>query len=107
MIMSYLKALVAVVGAVVTVLVAVMSDGITTTEWVTVAIAAVGALQVYFAANLPTAVWDKTKLYVAAASAGLTVIYSFLADGIGLGLPEWWAVGIAVLTAVGVYAAPN
>jgi hypothetical protein len=70
-----------------------------------IAILALGAISVLGAGNLPSGVWKYTKLYVSAATAGLVVLASFLTDGVTT--TEWLQVGIAVLGALGVIAAPG
>jgi hypothetical protein len=74
-------------------------------EWINIAILALGAISVLGAGNLPSGVWKYTKLYVSAATAGLVVLASFLTDGVTT--TEWLQVGIAVLGALGVIAAPG
>lgn len=77
--------------------------GITTTEWVNVAIIGVGALAVFAGPNVPGAAY--TKAILSALSAGLVVLSSAITGGISV--PEWIQVAIAAAGAVGVYALPN
>lgn len=82
---------------------AVLSGGITPSEWVTVAIAVVGALSVFTAANVPGAAYTKSILAV------FTAVLAFLVTAILGGINSSELIQIAILAAgaVGVYAFPN
>lgn len=101
--MKYTKFIVMVLVTALTAVAAVMSGGITSTEWVTVAIATVGALSVFAAPNVPGAAYTKSVLAV------LTAILAFLVTAILGGISSTELIQIAILAAgaVGVYAFPN
>ena len=104
MLKEYAKSLLAVVATVVTAIVAFDGgNGLTSTEWVNVAIAGVGALAVFAAPNVPGAVYTKSVLAVA------TAVLGFLASAIvgGVSGDEWLQIIVLALGAVGVYAVPN
>lgn len=102
---KYLKAVMAVVATVLVALVAALTgdNTISSTEWVNVAILAVGACGVFAAPNVPGARY--TKFILAALSAGLTVLVSAIVGGISP--VELIQIVVAALGAVGVYAVPN
>lgn len=103
--MKYAKALVAVLAAALTFLVSAMSDGnITNVEWTQLAIAAVTAVGVYVAPNIPE--FPYTKTIVAALLAGLNLVVSALSDST-ITTSEWLNIGLAVLAALGVYQVAN
>ena len=103
--MKYAKFLTAIAIAVVSsVSVALTGDGkIDHVEWINIAIAAVGAVSVYAAPNVPGAMY--TKSILAALTAGLTVAASLITDGISPS--EWGQIIIAGVGALGIYAVPN
>lgn len=76
---------------------------ISSTEWVNVAIAGVGAAAVFTAPNVPGARYTKSILAVLAAV--LTVLVSAIVGGIST--TEWIQIVLAGAGAVGVYAVPN
>lgn len=102
--MSYIKLLVALVGAVVMSVASFYTDGqFTAEEGVQVAIAGATAAGVWAAANVPGLTWAKT--FVAVLLAVLTLLVSYITDGVSTS--EWLNLGVAALTAAGVYALPN
>ena len=105
---QYLKMLAMVVVTIATALVPVLASGhVTTAMEINVAIVGVGAMAVFAAANVPGAMY--TKLVLAAITAGLTALSTFVgADSLsGVTPAEWLQIGIAVAGALGVYALPN
>lgn len=76
---------------------------ISSTEWVNVAILAVGSAAVFAAPNVPGAAYTKAILAV------LTAILAVLASAIvgGVSITEWIQIALAGLGAVGVVAVPN
>lgn len=102
---QYAKFFAAVVATVISGIVAALyGDGtVSSTEWVNVAIAAVGALAVFAAPNVPGAAYTKSILAVLAA--GLAVAASAIVGGITP--TEWMQIALAALGALGVYAVPN
>lgn len=103
--MNYMKAILAVVATVISaVVVALTGDGIiSNVEWINVAIAGAGALAVFAAPNVPHAMF--TKSILAALTAALTLLVSFISDGISTS--EWLQIAVAVLGALSIYAIPN
>ena len=101
--MRYTKLFVMVLVTGLTAIAAVLSGGITSTEWVTVAIAVVGSLSVFTAANVPGAAYTKAILAV------FTAVLAFLVTAILGGIDTSELIQIAILAAgaVGVYAFPN
>lgn len=101
--MQYTKFLVMVLVTGLTAVAAVLSGGITSTEWVTVAIAVVGALSVFAAPNVPGAAYTKSILAV------FTAVLAFLVTAIlgGISSAELIQVAILAAGALGVYAFPN
>lgn len=101
--MKYTKFIVMVLVTALTAVAAVLSGGITSAEWVTVAIATVGALSVFAAPNVPGAAYTKSILAV------LTAVLAFLVTAITGGINASELIQIAILAAgaVGVYAFPN
>jgi hypothetical protein len=79
------------------------NDHIDATEWVNVAIAAIGAFQVWWAANVAGAPYVKAG--IAAASAGLIALQSYIVGGVTIS--DWVQIGIAVVGALGVVAFKN
>lgn len=103
--MQYAKFFAAVVATVLSgVVAALLGDNVVSpTEWVNVAVLAVGALAVFAAPNVPGARYTKAVLAVLAAV--LTVLASAIVGGITQ--VEWYQIALAALAAVGVYAVPN
>lgn len=101
--MKYAKALAAVLVTILSALAAVLVDGVSPTEWVTVAIAGVGAAGVFAAPNVPGAAY--TKSILAALTAGLTILATAIVGGVDT--TEWLQIIIGVAGAVGIYAVPN
>lgn len=102
--MLYAKAIAAGVGAAVMALVAVLTDGtVTPVEWATVGVAALGAVGVWNAANLPTSA-PFAKAIAAALSAG-GVLVIVLPDGVSSA--EWAQVAVAVLAVFAVFGVRN
>lgn len=66
-------------------------------------ISGVGALAVFAAPNVPGAMY--TKSILAALTAALTLLASFITDGVSTS--EWLQIGVAVLGAIGVWSVPN
>jgi hypothetical protein len=99
------KLIAALVGAALVVLTSALSDGhMTVVEDVQVAISVATACGVWITANVPAMTWAKTA--IAALLAALNLVVTYLAAGPITG-SEWANIGIAVLTALGVYAIPN
>lgn len=102
---KYSKFIAAVVATVLSAIVAALTgDGVVSaTEWVNVAIAAVGAAGVFAAPNVPGSRYTKSVLM--ALAAVLTLLASLIVGG--LTGSEVMQLVIAGLGAVGVYAIPN
>ena len=104
---QYAKFAAQVIATFATALVAgLLDDRIDTLEWINAGIVGLGAVAVLGAGNLPSGVWAYTKTIVAAATAGLVLLTSFLADGAMSGA-EWLQVLIAVAGAAGVAVVPG
>lgn len=103
--MKYAKALAAVVVTVLAAIAAALTgdNTIDATEWVNVAILAVGACGVFAAPNVPGARY--TKAVIAVLTAALTVAASAIVGGITS--VELIQILLAAAGAVGVYAVPN
>ena len=101
--MSYVKLFVALLGAVAMAGASYATGGITTDEWIQIAIAATTAAGVWAAANVPQFTWAKT--FIAVLLAVLSLLVSYITDGISAA--EWWNLLVAALTAAGVYALSN
>jgi hypothetical protein len=103
---QYNKAIAAVVGAALSVILASLigDQAISLSEWVNVGIASVAAFQVWYFANHPAQ--PQVKAVLAALAAALVAVNSFVSDG-GITAAEWIQVAIAALTAAGVYHVPN
>lgn len=100
----YLKFIAQVVATVVAGIIAALgSDNhVTSSEWVNVAILALGAIAVLGAGNLPAGVWAHTKLIVSAATAVVVLLQSYITDGITG--QEWLQLLMGALGAIGVFA---
>lgn len=103
----YAKAIVAILTAVVTVLVAALTDNrVSTVEVVQVAIALVAAVGVYLVPNLADGVGRYTKMIVAVVGAALQASAAILAQG-DLGPQGVLTILVAALGAVSVGIIPN
>lgn len=102
---KYSKGIVAALAAALVAVGAALTGNnhIDATEWVNVAIATVGAFQVWWAANVNGAPYVKTG--IAAATAGLIALQSYIVGGVTVS--DWVQIGIAVLGALGVVAVKN
>lgn len=80
---------------------AAQDDRVDAAEWILVAMALAQAVSVLGAGNFPDGVWRYTKVGVAAALAGLSLLVAFVSDG-GVTGSEWLQVGIAALGAAGI-----
>lgn len=102
---TYGKSLMAVVATVLTAIVALPSGSITPVEWVTVAIAAVGAAAVFSGPNVPGANYTKTILAI--LTAVLAYVATVIEQAGGLTTGNWLQIAVLAFGAVGVYAAPH
>jgi len=102
---QYAKAIAAVVVTVLAAIAAAMTgdNTISATEWVNVAILAIGACGVFAAPNVPGARY--TKAILAVLTAALTVLASAVTGGVSA--TELIQIIMAAAGAVGVYAVPN
>lgn len=100
---QYSKLLAQVVATVLVALIAVWTDGVSAQEWVTVAIAAVTAWQVFTAPNVLGAKYS--KVFVAVGGAVLAALYTFIVGGVDAS--ELMQLGVIALGAVGVGAVKN
>lgn len=101
--LKYAKLLAQVVATVLVALIAVWSGGIDPQEWVTVAIAAVTAWNVFTSPNVPGAKYS--KVFVAVAGAVAAALSTFILGGVDAS--ELMQLGVIALGALGVYAVPN
>lgn len=101
--MKYAKFAAQVVATVLAGLVAVWTNGVTSQEWVNVAIAGVTAAAVFTAPNVPGAKYTKLIL------AGLGAVLAYLVTAIlgGVDTAELLQIGVIVLGALGVGAVTN
>jgi hypothetical protein len=100
----YAKALIAVIAAAATAVIAVLSDNtVTHAEWLQIAIAATTAVMVWLAANVPGT--PAAKTYAAAVLAALNALAASLTGGISNA--EWVGIALAVAATLGVWAIPN
>lgn len=100
----YVKAIIGVISAVLAAITAALADNtISSSEWVNVGIAFVGACAVFAAPNVPGAKYTKAIL------AGLTAVLTIFSSGItdGFSVPELIQSVITILGAVGIYALRN
>lgn len=103
----YSKAIVAILTAAVTVLVAALTDGlVTTVETVNVAVAILTAVSVYLVPNLPAGIGQYAKLGVAILGTALQALVDVLATG-SLTSQGILVVLLAALGAVSVGIIPN
>lgn len=102
---KYSKGIVAALAAALVAVGAALTGNnhIDATEWVNVAIAAVGAFQVWWAANVNGAPYVKAG--IAAATAGLIALQSYIIGGVTVS--DWVQIALAVLGALGVVAVRN
>lgn len=102
---KYAKAILAVVVTVLAAVAAALTgdNTVSSTEWVNVAVLAVGACGVFAAPNVPGARY--TKGILAFLTAGLTVLVSAIVGGISP--VELIQILVAAAGAVGVVAVPN
>ena len=75
------------------------------TEWVNVAIGAVGVLTVYVVPNVEGSIGKYAKAAVAGAAAVLALLQSLISDGISG--TEWIQLALAMLGALGVGVLPG
>lgn len=93
-----------IVMAVLTTLQEAMSDNhIGSQEWVQVALGALMAFNVWATANLPQ--YERMKMYVAAAIAVVSALYTFVIGGVDL--PEIINLIVIALAALGVAVTPQ
>lgn len=100
---KYLKLLAQVVATIGAAVFAVWTDGITTQEWINVAIAAVTAFGVFQAPNVPGAKYTKVIL----AAAGAVLVFLVTAISGGIDAAELYQILVIILGAVGVGVLPN
>ena len=101
---AYAKAIAMIVATILAALVSALNDGgITATEWINVAIAAVTAASVFAAPNVPGARY--TKAILAVLGAVLAALVSAISDGISAS--EWLNLALIALGALGVYTFKN
>jgi hypothetical protein len=103
--MNYAKAILAVVATLISgAVVALTGDGIiSNVEWINIAIGGAGACAVFAAPNVPGAMY--TKSILAGLTAALTLLVSFITDGVSTS--EWLQIAVAVMGALSIYAVPN
>jgi hypothetical protein len=104
--MKYSKAVAMVVATILVALVPALAgdNAIDAQEWINVAIVGVGAAAVFAGPNVPGAKY--TKLILAALSAVLVLLVSFISDN-NISTSEVLQLVVAALGALGVYAVPN
>jgi drug/metabolite transporter (DMT)-like permease len=88
--------------ALVALIAALQDDRVDAAEWINVVLAALTAVAVLGAGNTTEGVWRYTKVIVASAGAGLTLLASFVSDGGVVTVSEWLQVLVAALGAAGV-----
>lgn len=102
----YGKSITYIILAAVTFLVTALSDNtVSGEELVNLAVVIVGAIGVYAIPNFPEGVAKYVKTGVTLATAGLMALLSFWSDGITT--TEWLQIGVAALSAIGVFIVPN
>lgn len=99
----YLMAIIMVVTAVVQAVIAYATDGIAQDEWLQIAVIGAGAIAVWWVPNFPQWPWLKTG--VGAIIVGLNVALQLIEGGITP--EEWYMIGVAVVGALGLIAAPK
>jgi len=103
--MVYAKALVAVLMAALTTVQTVATDGISTQDWCSIAVAVLTAVGVYFIPNVPASMaWAKTL--VAMLLAGAQAAVQVTATG-AITSQGWLTILIAAIGVVSVYTVPN
>ena len=102
--MPYWKSLVAVVMAALVSYQTLATDGVSVQDWCSIAVAAIGAVGVYWIPNTPALDW--AKMVVAALLAGAQAAVQVSTDGVISG-QEWLTVAIAAIGVVSVYVVPN
>lgn len=100
---KYLMAIIMVVVAIVQAVIAYATDGFAQDEIVQIAVIAAGAIAVWWVPNFPRWPWLKTG--VGAIIIGLNLALQLIEGGITT--EEWYMIGVAVLGAVGLIAAPK
>jgi drug/metabolite transporter (DMT)-like permease len=90
--------------ALVALIAALQDDRVDAAEWINVVLAALTAVAVLGAGNTTEGVWRYTKVIVASAGAGLTLLASFVSDGGVVTASEWLQVLVAAAGAAGVLA---
>lgn len=75
------------------------------TQWVNIGIAAIAAFQVWYVTE--TSDNPHGKAVIAGVAAALVAVQSFISGGGHIDLTEWMQVGMAALTATGIWAAPS
>ena len=110
--MSSAKALVQIIAAIAAIIPAVipaLSSDMGVTEWVNVAILAVGAYEVWNADN--NTVWPNGKVFASIAMSVLLAVNTVIIDMTfldgGVTSTEWVQLVIAVLAPIGVYITTN
>lgn len=102
--MDYRKLFWAIAGTIALGVQGALTDGsLSVAEYVTVSAAALAALGTWLVPNTPTL--GAAKLWVNAIVLGAGVLVPLLVGG--LTTQEWVTVGLAVLTAAGVYRVPG
>lgn len=99
-----MKALLQLFGAMMAAIVPLVGTDapLSVTEWINVGVVAAGAATVYIAENQDGGVWKYTKLFMSLVSVVGVVLISALADG-AISVAEWYQMGVALVTAYGVY----
>lgn len=80
---------------------------ISDSEWINIILLLLGAIAVLGAGNFPTGIWQYTKFWVAALTAGFVYLASVIANGNGfldVTLTQWIQFLLACAGAVGVVA---
>ena len=103
----YLKAIAAFAAAVLTVVVAQLTDNrITPAEWVVIAIATANGVNVFLVPNLPAGIASATKAIVVFVGAILAAVTDQMLST-GFTTPELMMLAVVGLQALLVYLAPN
>lgn len=102
---KYNKSIAAVVGAIISAVVAALAgdNSINADEWILIAIAGTSAASIFTAPNVPGSRY--TKAILAALMAVLSALTAMITDGVTTA--EWFQVALSVLTALGVYEVAN
>lgn len=99
----YLMAIIMVVVAVVQAIIAYATDGFAHDEILQIVVIGAGAIAVWWVPNFPQWPWLKTG--VGAIIIGLNLALQLIEGGITT--EEWYMIGVAVLGALGLIAAPK